>query len=272
MPFLPQARPRGRLVKFLTASAPAGFRGGRRIRPEGRAGAGRRIRTESGRGAAAGHKGHFARCARTREESTTTPGRLNATFVQQIRARLPSGGGQRSPRRGCAATRRQQDRRTRGQQVVHRSPKERGAEPRSGECPTVAAPARGGVPTPPRARSPRGASKPRFQARNLRSAHLREAEALLAEVFERSAETGNPASRAASGRKRRNDECRPRRVARRHSRGTGTTGRRTRRRRREGRPGRGRSRRARGRRRRGRGRRRRRGRGGCRRGRACCRG
>ena len=29
-------------------------------------------------------------------------------------------------------------------QVVHRSPKERGAEPRSGERPTVAAPARGG--------------------------------------------------------------------------------------------------------------------------------
>ena len=37
-------------------------------------------------GAVAGHKGRFARCARTGEESTTNRGRANATFVQQIRA------------------------------------------------------------------------------------------------------------------------------------------------------------------------------------------
>ena len=44
-------------------------------------------------GAVAGHKGHFARCARTGEESTTNPARPNATNVQQIRARLPAGAG-----------------------------------------------------------------------------------------------------------------------------------------------------------------------------------
>ena len=44
-------------------------------------------------GAVAGHKGCFARCARMGEESTTTPGRANATFVEQIRARLSAGEG-----------------------------------------------------------------------------------------------------------------------------------------------------------------------------------
>ena len=51
--------------------------------------------------AGAGHKGWFARCARTGEESTTTPGWANATITQQIRARLSAGAG----RIGAAAAR-----------------------------------------------------------------------------------------------------------------------------------------------------------------------
>ncbi len=69
------------------------------------------------------------------------------------------------------------------------------AEPRSGEHPTVTA--------WPRTRpGVRGASDSRLQARGFRGIHLREAEALLAEVFQRCAETGNPASRAAARRRR----------------------------------------------------------------------
>ena len=57
-------------------------------------------------------------------------------------------------------------------------------------------------PSPPGRPGERGASESRFQARDFRGVHLREAEALLAEVFQRRAETGNPASRAAARRRR----------------------------------------------------------------------
>ena len=46
-----------------------------------------------GAGAVAGHKGRFARCARTGKKSTTNPARPNATNVQQIRARLSASAG-----------------------------------------------------------------------------------------------------------------------------------------------------------------------------------
>ena len=57
-------------------------------------------------------------------------------------------------------------------------------------------------PSPPGRPGERGASESRFQARDFRGVHLREAEALLAEVLEGRAETGNPASRAAARRRR----------------------------------------------------------------------